>query len=739
MTVVLTGVLCLVLAVPAAASEAFTLNVPPRFNSQQETGKVKITLKLSAAPAGSSLLINGATAVSLGSTQTIAGDKVTFESAGGNDARIIYEPLSNFGADFCAGGSATEKNLAVRFVGAQDIVEYRISTYVVAAPNAECSAATKHTGDAAASLIPADDGVAPALVALNRGRHEFDVVLVLDKSGSMSELPPGALSGAVKSTILKAAVKAFIAGWDAIDAPIDDYEWPHDRLGLVFFDSGAVPQSFPNGDPPANVFVQRGSGGWGAVGTKVDTLSPGGSTSIGGGINEAMKQWKADPDNDLNVVVVTDGMQNTAPLVAPTPAGFLGLAPVSGLPEELRKRFIPIQTIGFGTPAQVDENLLRNIAFETSGMSYIAVSESTMYDVFAQTLVAILKGNTASIATREHGTLSGKGPTAPLPVQIDRSVKRVTFMLQWAPPARDALDLEVFAPGTATLATPTSTRTLAQAVLQTFDFKRGAEGGVWMVRVKRGKSTAERVPYTLNVLFLEGGLDFNFSFDKLRPSTGDKLLLRATVSMNGKPVTGVPDEAIKVRVSRPSAALGTLLHDARPAEGGVVKTANGDVQTPFDRKAAGLIRGEMLKEVSTLTLRNEGKGVYAATFDATSIPGTYRFDATLDWDDERVGHIHREERLEQYVRAVADPERTEVKVTRRDARTALVTVTPRDRFGNFLGPGHASRIQAKVSGGKLAAATPADRTERGIYTFTIDEATDKLDVRVTVDGVRVGR
>jgi len=728
---------CLALALPALASEAFTLTIPTRFNAQQETGKVKITFTLNAAPAGAQLVVDGTTVNLGGNANLPSGDTVSFEALAGNAARITYVPLSNFGADFCAGGSAVDKNINMRFAGAQDVTEYRMSTYIVAAPNAECSKVSKHTGDMPAFITPVDDGVAPALAAINRGRHHFDVVLVLDKSGSMADFPPGAISGAKKHEILKSAVKAFVAGWDAIDAPIDDFQWPQDRLGMVFFDSAATPQSFPTGDPPSQFFVQRGSNTWSSVGAKVDTLAPGGSTSVGGGINEGMKQWMADPDNDLNLVVVTDGMQNTAPLVEIQPSGFLGLTPVSGLPAELRKRFIPIQTIGFGVPEQLDEELLRNISFETSGVSYIAVSESTMFDVFAQTLVAILKGNTASIATREHGTLTGKGPTAPLPVRVDRSAQRVVFMLQWAPPARDVLDLEVFAPGTATPAAPTSTRRLPQASLLTFDLNRGDGSGVWMVRVKRGANvTTERVPYTLNVLFLEKHLDFTLSAAQIHPATGDKLGIRATIAWDGKPLTGLPEGAIKVRVSRPSAALGTLLHDARSAEGGTVRTANGDLQTPLDRKVAALRRTPP-KEVATLTLREQKHGVYAATFDDTTIPGTYAFDAVLEWDDERTGATHREERLEQYVKAAADPARTEVKVTRRDARTTLVSVTPRDRFGNFLGPGHARRIRAKVSAGKLASEVPVDRGEQGTYVFTVTGVPS--EVVVTVDGVRVGK
>ena len=40
------------------ASESFVLDIPVRFNANQETGKVLITLTLSSAPAGSQLVVN---------------------------------------------------------------------------------------------------------------------------------------------------------------------------------------------------------------------------------------------------------------------------------------------------------------------------------------------------------------------------------------------------------------------------------------------------------------------------------------------------------------------------------------------------------------------------------------------------------------------------------------------------------------------------------------------------------
>ena len=723
---------------PAFASEAFLLNIPLRFNTQQETGEVRVNMGLNAPPAGAQLVV-GSTTLNLGDTATVAGDSVSFTAGTGNEARITYRPLSNFGADFCTAVNAVEKNIAMRFVGAQDILDYRVATYVVAAPNAECSAASKHTGDSPASLTPNDDGVAPALTADYKGRFTYDVAIVLDKSGSMTELPPGANTGANKATILRSAAKAFVANWEQLDQPVGPAEWSQDRLSLVFFDATAVSQTLPGADPPANVFVQRGaSTAWDALITAIDTLTPGSSTSIGAGINEAMKQWKADPKNDLSLVVVTDGKQNTAPLITPTGTGFLGLDPVSGLPQELRQRFIPIQTIGFGMPLAVDEDLLRNIAFETSGVSYIDLNAFTVFNDFAITLIALLKGNTAAIARRQTATLTGDGPSNPIQVDVDRSPKRVVFSLQWAPPANGMLDLDVFPPGASAPASPSTSKTLPQAAIRTFNL-RPSDAGTWSVRVKRGRKTDRAVPYTLNVFFLEAELDFQLSLDNVRAATGDRIGIRATVDWKGKRLPGLPPGSIKARVFRPTQALGTALHDTDISIDRIPTSQSGDPFSPADRKVAAM-KPIVRKEVATIVLNETSKGVYAGTFDQTNIPGGYAFDVILDWKDERVGRVHREERIDQFVNLRADRTNTAITTTKGKDGSFTVTVTPRDRFGNFFGPGYASLIAAKVrANGKLASRTPSDRKQTGTYAFrVVDVPAGKTPVLdITVDGVNL--
>lgn len=475
-------------------------------------------------------------------------------------------------------------------------------------------------------------------------------------------MPPGAGqdSETTKVMILKSAVTTFVANWREIDAPFGTSNWSEDRLGVVFFDHAATPQTLAGADAPANFFVQRGAssvpGPWDAVIGAVDGLTPGGATSIGAGLNAGMQQWAADPAHDATVVLVTDGQQNTGPLVTAGPGGILTLPPVGGLPAELRKRFIPIQTIGFGTPASVDDTLLRNISLQTAGRSYIGINAATIFDTFANTLVAILKGNTASISRRINGTLTGSGPAAPHNVLVDRSARRVVFSLQWTPPLRDALALEVFRPGSTAVATPSRTEQLPQAALQTFDLGRKADVGTWSVRVRRNprsNARAKVIPYTLNVFFLEKHLDYRLSVEPGRVSPGQPLRLRAQLSYGGKPLTGLPPGAVRVRVLRPAASLATVMRDVkdrqRPA------SLSGDPQTGLQAAIASLPRTAVARLFpsspgrESLTLREEKNGVYAATIGGTSMSGSYAFEVVLDWTDPRTGRVYREERLEQLV------------------------------------------------------------------------------------------
>ncbi|HEX6642513.1 MAG TPA: porin family protein, partial [Thermoanaerobaculia bacterium] len=145
------------------------------------------------------------------------------------------------------------------------------------------------------------------------------------------------------------------------------------------------------------------------------------------------------------------------------------------------------------------------------------------------------------------------------------------------------------------------------------------------------------------------------------------------------------------------------------------------------------------RDAETIELREEKPGIYTGRVTNTSMPGMYAFEATLDWDDPRTGRVHREERLEQHVKVNADEAHTEVVTTRIGATTVLVSVTPRDRFGNYVGPGHAVQGQL-FSEGTLLSATPVDRDQTGTYVFEVTgvPAGEIPNLDIFVDGVKVG-
>jgi hypothetical protein len=330
-------------------------------------------------------------------------------------------------------------------------------------------------------------------------------------------------------------------------------------------------------------------------------------------------------------------------------------------------------------------------------------------------------------------------------VIIDRSAQRVVFTVQWAPPLREALDLQVFRPN-GSAAVPDSSAKTPQSAIQTFNITKPGDIGTWTVRVKRAlNDTADPVPYVLNAIVLERHLDYTVSVNPGRAATGDKLTLRAIVDWDGKRLSNLPAGAIRVRVQRPGTDIGTLLHDTpfKDASTGTTTTPSGDKLTPYDRKVEGLerdiLKGTRLTNIATIDLKETNKGVYEGTFDQTTVAGTYGFDAVLDWDDPRTGHTQRVETLNAYIKIKPDPTKTEIKVTRPDARTILIAVTPRDKSGNYLGPGFASVVKAKlVSAGRITG--PVDINQTGTYVFTLVEVPkgETPDVEISVEGARLG-
>ena len=726
--------------------------------------KVRWSFALNAAP------VAGVTSVSIsGVTATLGGGWATVATPSGNDrfrldattaltngVTFQYEARSHFTMpDLCklkavAPLPAFPKAVTLNFSG-PTITHHAIVTYTVSgnteATTINCVTAKRRVNSSTAGISVAP----PGAVALSR--HPLDVVLVLDKSGSMGWELPGAPFGSlpVRWTVLGTALEQFEALWEqAAEADV-----VNDRIGLVHFDSGATGANFAG-----SIFKKRGSDpvgpahDWNEVLTAAKAPAPGGSTAIGKGLNLAFERIVADPANiDAVVVLMTDGEQNVDPEIQKIAGtdnyALRSVAPFNSPPvadlDELYLKGIPIQTIAMGTPADPFAQLLDGIAAQTAGTSVVTTTAAGMSAAMQDVLLAALKGNTLGLLARTQGTVTPPNVfAAPVPLELDASVRRATVVLNWTG-RRGLFEVMFQPPGGGNPIVPTMRKAGANWLVASVDLPANGPSGTWQALVK-GQDLSAPAGFQLSAYALDGRLKYSLNFGRDRTGTADSLPLFAELSYDGKPLDKIAG-GVRVSPARPGEGLGNILH----------KEASFDLpntvadQSVYTAKVAGLARTTKLLDRigpkttgDSVVLSDDGAGgdataqdgIYTGLVPNTRVPGRYRFDVVLEWDDPRTGKVRRVESVEREVVVVADPQQTPVVVTAGAAPGSFVIqVTPRDRFGNYMGPGYAKGIQVRLNGaGTVGVAT--DPQLSGVYSVQVTNATAPT-FTLTVDNTTV--
>jgi hypothetical protein len=582
------------------------------------------------------------------------------------------------------------------------------------------------------------------------GRLPIDLILVLDKSGSMSEAIPSTAD--TKMPALKWAVSQLIDFWRSENGS------DKDRLAIVLFDTLVTVQGtgFVTRDTPS---------GWEALRDAVNspTLTPGGDTAMGDGISKAIEIYKAsaaaDKNRDAFIILLTDGMQNEGnliklgsevmpppvPALVPNAMAFFETGIVPGTTPGYKTLFqecIPVQTVGVGAPGGSFTALLNQISDETGGGHHINLG-SGMDIAMKNSMIDSLKGNTLSnIVELDTSLNAGASASTPAPFEISSSVKRAILILGWRNPAA-GLELQINPPGGGAPVTPAERHDdpLGFYTVQSVDLPANGPPGQWSATVKRAAGNTVATPYHLSVVAVEGRLSFQMSFGKTDYGTGEAIILSASMGDNGTPITGLGN-ALTVRVDRPQTALGTFLRQAVVPTSVLTTNPPGHsadaFPNPYARKLFSLMqdpgflaRLEPKQDPRTFTLFDDGNpvngdaiagdGIYSIKFSDTQTPGLYRFRLAMNFDRSTTGKINRVEERETEVRVkVADPNETEIAATK--ALTPgeyRLDITPADVFKNFMGPGYADRIKVTLAGGGTLAGPPVDERENGTYTLRV--------------------
>ena len=532
-----------------------------------------------------------------------------------------------------------------------------------------------------------------------------DVMVVIDRSGSMSE---GDGTGRTKIEAARDAVSLFV---QLVQAGTGN------RIGMVSFSSSASsPADFGIADvtdPNKQTLIGNAPYSGGDVGA----LTPGGATSIGDGLDAARLQFPAPGANPRSILLMTDGMQNTTPDIADV-EGDLGS--------------IEVHAIGFGTASNLDGPLLMTLAGAHSGLYMRATDGLALEKFFTEAFGNIFE--TGILFDPEFDLPADRdGEPISFPVCGEEAI---TAVVGWDR-TDTHLQLEITTPGGAIVTASTAGVEAATGITWSFlrlPLPHGTErDGLWQVRVLR--PTID-IPESARPRSSPFGPALRYFLNVV--PTGGPRLLRETASEPSHYYTGDainpivllrfadggwPHHAhVELTLTRPDASTGTILSAAGLQPPGLV---NGDVVPALQASMQAVenatgqpIAGEVESSITLGIHPEDTRGRFEsgshhgkAMFDALVVEGTYTLHAKATYGEECQGA--RELSWSLDVAVGIDPEQTGVTSeptgTSDDGDECLrLTLTPRDKYGNHLGPGRAGGFEVQPTPGTTVTSAATD-------------------------------
>jgi len=505
----------------------------------------------------------------------------------------------------------------------------------------------------------------------------LDAVIAFDRSGSMG-LPSGL--GTTKLSEAQSAAALFV------DLATSG---GNHRIGLVSFSTSATsPAPSPN-EPlrSANQATRNILIGADKKSGTIGSLTADGLTSIGDGLRVAQNQLNNSSGNVPTVLLLTDGLHNTPPAIES-----VDLAATDTL----------LNIIGFGTEASLDGPRMTRLARQHGGLYTRAGDGLRLHKFFALSFGEIF-GTSVSDDPFFVFPEGARTPEETFTFQIGGE-SEFTVAMGWENPS-DATRFEIVTPSGAVIS-PSFPRT--EGITTTFAEKwgyitvplpfNGEREGEWEVRAER--AFAQEFPQLDEEQFflttiVRGG-PFMRSVNSDSPIyTGDTV--NPLVLLRNVDGSLVDDAEVSIEVTRPDNGTGNILRGT-----GLLDSISlgGD---SLDERTSTLVTLESFRgPVSQLSknvfllfddaLHGDGAmeedGVFGNPAVFADQEGNYDFRAVARFADG----VTRETAWTAYVEVGIDASSSAVAVhplePLPDGRlSAEVEFTPRDRLGNYLGPG----------------------------------------------------
>ena len=555
-------------------------------------------------------------------------------------------------------------------------------------------------------------------------RDPVDVAIVLDLSGSM--LSPACAGCDPKIDVLKKAVEIFLQIWKALAVGDDTITTVYFRTDVDTFDVGGI-DNLDVIDQTDNIIAD--------VNSQTTVLAN--LTALGGGLQTGITEL-TNAARPRHVVLFSDGMQNVDPGVR-----FPEMDIVNGEfgPNSNVNPTVPatdldnlggirVHTVGVGaTPAF--ETQLSDIADATTGLTKITTApDDDLIQFYIEELVEILKDFSPQLVAYRKGVVLGSAVES---VSINESASQVLFKVSY--PRNTDLNISIFKGGHnvtryAKITNGEFYRIFHYSIDKLALLNSAAYSGDWDVIINKATTP---IKYQVAVIADEKELSYDLGILNRPVFAGDILKLFADLKFNGKAIRDRFN--ITATIQFPRIALGTLLSKTKLPSNMELNLEKGS--TIGEAKLAYLSQDEdFLKQLiparKTIQLDPKENGSFVGNFEHTKIPGHYKITFNIEGKSKSKGRFVRTETRSVVVKFGAfDFSKSQFNIDKTANRRYTVTLQPKDKFGNFLGPDHSNMFDVKVSSGSVREVK--DNGD-GSYIFYVETKSKAAEFTLNFNG-----
>jgi|GEM_PF-4907601 len=566
-------------------------------------------------------------------------------------------------------------------------------------------------------------------VTISGAAGRFEMILLLDASGSMEKQPDGTGAGASFGD----------SRWDKL------VEASQEVLDLIaFFGEGAGRfgvATFRGSDTVTDIATPAEIS-LGAIEAAKDAIADadtGGGTPMGMGIQHVTGEdddefgyflgstSSNDPNIEFNqryLLVMSDGAHNGTAI---HPTEFLP----GGSGPNLVDKNIRIITVAYGDPGasyhEPDHELLTELAAESNGLALDAGANDDDLEGLRQSFIKAMESALCLDAwTDPVATLTASDPEHRHTAIVTPYDRRISFVVNWSSYDEDRVRIQLITPNCEVITPASAGRVdgvdfagqirhgmfnVSKRFIDNDADPDNPRYGEWTLVVSSDHLDGGETERYEHQIILDSRLRLEVDRSEPRFYTGDPIGLSLMVTLDGMPVPGT---AMTVDIDRPRTSVGNWLATTEVSPAAYESSAEvlgveGDV---FSIKAHALReRGQIFRRHSsntTTTLPDpDGDGIFETTIDSTSTPGTYEIYVTATGVLPEGYLFRREKKIQLYLGARPDPDYSIFdfgEIFREaDMFEGVVQVRLRDRFGNFIIPrsGVEPHFELALEGGEI--------------------------------------